>query len=49
MNLHQGKTLIDKIKDSLVDGCLLYDGAICVLFLAVSVSVMSSFSAFVLR
>ena len=48
MKIEMHKGVIEKLKDRLVDGCLIFDGAIVFLAVALAVSVMFSYSALVL-
>lgn len=45
--IHKG--LLEKLKDCLVDGCLLYDGTICLLAGVLAASVILSYGTLVLR
>jgi hypothetical protein len=47
LGIHTG--VFEKIKDRLVDGCLLYDGTICLLALSLVISVALSYGTLILN
>lgn len=48
MKLAQDQHILEKLKDCVVDGCLLYDGVIGMLVLGIGLSLVLSYGAMVL-
>ena len=48
MKLAKEQHILEKIKDCVVDGCLIYDGVIGMLTLGIGLSLVLSYSAVVL-